>query len=201
MNFRRALSRSFYDRPVADVAVELLGKLLVRSVDQQVTVGRIVEVEAYLPNGDPACHAARGKTPGNAMMFGPPGHSYVYPIHSRWCFNAVTEAEGNGCAVLVRALQPVAGRDVMEERRGRSKDREVACGPGRLCEAMSIERELNGSDLTKRESLWISPGDLEQDEEIFTSPRIGVTSAEEMQLRFCIAGNSFVSGTKAQRGM
>jgi len=197
----RPLSADFYDRPVTEVAKELLGKVLFRSGRTGMTTGRIVEVEAYLSQGDSACHAARGKTAGNQTMFGPPGRAYVYSIHSRYCVNAVTEADGTPSAVLIRAVDPRLGRKLMVERRGREKDRELACGPGRLCEAFDIDRSLDGWDLSSGEELWIGKGRLSEDEAIFATPRIGVTSAADLPFRFCIMGNQFVSGTRALRGL
>ncbi|HIC90870.1 MAG TPA: DNA-3-methyladenine glycosylase [Syntrophaceae bacterium] len=111
------MSRSFFDRDTINVARELLGKLLVRRINRVTLVGRIVESEAYLAEGDAACHSVRGKTPKNASMFGPPGHAYVYPIHAKCCFNIVTEAEQVPSAVLVRAIEPVMGIDWMRRRR------------------------------------------------------------------------------------
>ncbi len=149
------LPRSFYDRDPVAVARDLLGMLIVRVTPEGLTAGRIVEVEAYLASGDPANHAYRGKTRRNASMFGPPGHAYVYAIHSRWCLNAVTEPEGVPSAVLIRAVEPLEGFQIMQLRRGRSELRELARGPARLCEAFAIDRTLNGWDLTLGQQLWI----------------------------------------------
>jgi DNA-3-methyladenine glycosylase len=192
------LSRRFYARDVAVVARDLLGRFLWRESADGVTSGRIVEVEAYLPEGDTACHAFRGPTRRNATMFGPPGRAYVYAIHSRWCLNAVTEPEGSACAVLIRAVEPAAGVELMRARRRREALLELARGPARLCEAFAIDRALDGWDLTRGEQLWIARGPRSRlaGEQVAVSPRIGVTSAHDLLLRYYLAGNRFVSGRR-----
>jgi DNA-3-methyladenine glycosylase len=197
------LPGSFYDRDVVQVARDLLCKRLVRASEQGTTVGRIVEVEAYLPRDDPANHAYRGRTRRNASMFGPPGHAYVYAIHARFCLNVVTEPEGVPSAVLIRALEPLEGLELMRERRSgprfraaarRADERLFTSGPARLCEALAVDRALDGWDLTIGERLW-----LEHDphpsapREIVTARRVGVTSARDRPLRFYVADNLFVS--------
>ena len=117
----KLLTHDFYGRSTPKVARDLLGKLLVRTLGRRRLVGRIVEVEAYLAKSDPACHAARGRTKSNTAMFGRPGRAYVYPIHSRHCFNIVTEADGVGTAVLIRAVEPIEGIKLMMEHRHRDK--------------------------------------------------------------------------------
>jgi len=198
----RPLPRSFYDRPVEVVARELIGKRLFRETADGLTGGRIVEVEAYLSAGDSACHAARGETRRNASMFGPPGRAYVYAIHSRWCLNAVTEPERTPSAVLIRAIEPLEGVEFMATRRGTDKLLDLARGPGRLCEALDVRRELDGWDLTLGEQLWIARDTRCRvpDEGIVVTPRIGVTSAHELPLRFCLSGSRFVSGRRLSRG-
>jgi DNA-3-methyladenine glycosylase len=178
---------------------------LVRETAEGMTAGRIVETEAYLAVNDPASHAFRGQTKRNASMFGPPGHAYVYAIHSRWCLNIVTQPEGVPSAVLIRALQPLDGLDLMRVRRtARARslvgdahvrpvpDRDLARGPARLCEALGIDRRLDGWDLLLGRELWVegmdsSPG------EIVATARVGVTAGHELPLRFHEAGNRFVS--------
>jgi DNA-3-methyladenine glycosylase len=173
------MPRAFYDRDTIVVARELLGKLLVHG-DR---VGRIVETEAYLGPHDLAAHSARGLTKRNAVMFGPPGHAYVYLIYGMYfCMNVVTEREGHASAVLLRALEPVRGVT------GKTT------GPGLLCNAMGIDRQLNGCDLLSREFL-IAEGPS-QPIRIVKRPRIGVDYAgrwASRHLRFYIAGNLFVS--------
>jgi DNA-3-methyladenine glycosylase len=194
---RLVLAREFYDRDPICVARELLGKLLVRRTPDGLCAGRIVETEAYLAAGDTACHSYRGKKRKNATMFGRPGVLYVYPIHSRYCMNAVTEGEGVGSAVLIRSIEPLAGIELMQRRRGRDKLRELVCGPARLCEAIDVDWRLDGWDLTVGTQIWIAAAEGESAEPpIAVSRRIGVTSAEELELRFFYAGNSFVSGPR-----
>jgi DNA-3-methyladenine glycosylase len=202
----RPLPKEFYDRPPQIVAPELLGKRLVRVTPEGLTAGRIVEVEAYLASGDPACHAARGRTNRNAAMFAPPGKAYVYSIHARWCFNVVTEPEGTPSAILVRAIEPLEGIDLMQLRRGTERLLDLARGPARLCEAMVIDKSLNGHDLTRRRDLWIEEGravpsrhvstDESQLRVIRSSPRIGISSAQDLLLRHYVAGSPFVSGRR-----
>ena len=193
----RALGMEFYDRDVVKVAIDMLGMLLVSRTREGLAAGHIVEVEAYLSRGDTACHASRGRTAGNAAMFGPPGLAYVYPIHSHCCFNVVTEAEGEPSAVLVRAVQPCKGDRLMKRRRGPFERRDLARGPGRLCQALGIGREKNRHDMTRGSGLWIerSPGSTLV-EPVYCSPRIGVTTARDRYLRFFLLGNPYVSGPR-----
>ncbi len=195
------LPREFYDRHAADVARGLLGKLLVRETAEGAVGGRILETEAYLAADDSACHAARGKTRKNASMFGPPGHAYVYPIHSRYCFNVVTEPEGVASAVLVRAVEPLTGLTLMQTRRGRDVLRDLASGPAKVCEAFAIDRCLDGWDLTLGRQLWIVDDGFPPAPagSVGCSPRIGVTSAEHLPLRFYIRSHALVSGPRRLR--
>ena len=183
------------------MARDLLGKVLVRETVEGVVSGRILEAEAYLAVDDPACHASRGKTRKNTSMFGPPGHAYVYPIHSRYCFNVVTEPEGVASAVLIRSVEPLAGLELMQIRRRRQRARDLASGPARLCEAFDIDRRLDGWDLTLGRQLWIiddgAPPVL--DASVGRSSRIGVTSAEHLPLRFYIRSHALVSGPRRLR--
>jgi len=188
----------FYDRSVVQVARELLGKRLVRKTDEGVTSGRIVEVEAYKAVRDRACHAARGRTRRNATMFGPPGHAYVYTIHARFCFNVVTQPEGEPSAVLVRAVEPLDGIELMKHRRSRDKLIDLTRGPARLCEAMALDTQHDAFDLTQGDYLWITEDDTFQVKRshIACSPRIGISSAQRLKLRYFLRGNNFVSGPR-----
>src|ERR1041384_7248964 len=149
------LPKSFYSRPTVKVAKALLGQILVHRSPEGVTAGRIVEVDAYLPKNDPGCHAARGKTPRNEVMFGPAGHAYVYFCYgNHFLFNVVTEKEGVPGAVLLRALEPVEGIPLMARRRGiqveKPKDlRNLTNGPGKLVQAMGLGPEHNRFPLFK----------------------------------------------------
>ena len=180
----RKLLRSFYDRATTEVARDLLGKQLVHVSDGVERIGRIVEVEAYLGEHDLASHSARGLTERTKVMFGPPGHAYVYLIYGmHHCMNVVTEREGHGSAVLLRAIEPVKGVD------GRTQ------GPGLLCRAMHIDRSQNAHDLLSDDFYLAEPASSES-LAIIKRPRIGVDYAGrwvKRHLRYYIRGNPFVS--------
>ena len=178
------LPRSFYDRDTAQVARELLGKWLVHHTDGVRRIGKIVETEAYLGEHDLAAHSARGRTARTEIMFGPPGHAYVYFIYGMYfCLNVVTQPAGHASAVLLRALEPVA------DLPGRT------CGPGLLCRAMGIDKRLNGHDLLS-DDLFVAEPETAERMRIVKGPRIGVAYARHWarrHLRFYIKGNAFVS--------
>lgn len=185
------LPRAFYGRNTVVVARELLGKLLVHISPEGIAAGRIVETEAYL-QGDPACHASRGMTRRNRVMFGPPGHAYVYFIYGMYyCFNVVSAPEGVGEAVLIRALEPFAGAGLMGSRRKREKLEELCDGPAKLVQALGINRNHNGIDLTEGE-LVIYQGTASP-EPIVAAPRVGIRVGVELPLRFYLQDNRFVS--------
>ena len=186
----RILPRSFYVRPAVEVARGLLGKVLVHGP----TAGVIVETEAYLGGDDLAAHSARGITDRTRVIFGPPGHAYVYFIYGMYeCLNLVAEPAGQpGCA-LIRALQPIAGIDLMQRRRPAArKPEQLANGPGKLTLAMAITRRHNGADVT-RGPLVVREAANPDHFEILTTPRIGITKCVDLPLRFLIAGNPFTS--------
>jgi len=195
------LPREFYARDPIVVARELVGKILVRETSAGLASGRIVEAEAYLSSRDPACHAHRGPNRKNATMFGPAGHAYVYMIHARWCLNAVTEEVGCASAVLIRAIEPLEGIPLMQNRRGLDTIRDLARGPARLCEALAVTKTLDGHDLTLGQSLWIAadPSANGWPQRVHRSQRIGVTSAHHRLLRFFLADNPYVSGRRVAR--
>ncbi|MBV8197659.1 MAG: DNA-3-methyladenine glycosylase [Candidatus Eremiobacteraeota bacterium] len=175
------------------LACALLGCTLVRESAQGRTAGRIVETEAYLPD-DPACHAFVGKTKRNASLFGPPHRAYVYLIYgTAFCFNLSSEPDGQGAGVLVRALEPLEGIALMQSRRALTSVRELCRGPGRLCEALAIDRSLDGIDVVRDERLWLARRDAPR-VEVRRGPRIGVTRAATLPLRFFAVGNPYVSG-------
>ena len=189
----RPLPPSFYDRPTEDVARDLLGAVLEHRTVDGVVRGRIVETEAYLGPHDPACHAAAGLTARTKTLHGPPGTAYVYFIYGmHWCFNAVTREEGYGSAVLVRALEPLSGLDLMRRRRGVERDVELTRGPARLCDAFAITRAQDGASL-QRGALRILEGLEVPDDDIVIGTRIGIRKAAEWPLRFYVRGNRFVS--------
>ena len=170
------LSRSFFDRDPISVARELLGKKIVRELNGELLSGMISETEAYTGADDTACHAAKGKTERNAVMFGPPGHAYVYFIYGMYSMlNLVTESE-NPSAILIRGLAPLDGIETMKRLRGR--DTGLTDGPGKLCMALSIDRGLNGIDVTRKRELWVEAYREIPDERIAATPRIGIDYAE-----------------------
>ena len=203
----RTLSRSFFSRDPLRVARDLVGKLLIRNRGKKVLAGRIVEVEAYLGSGDPAAHAAAGLTERNRVLFGPPGHAYVYFIYgTHFCLNVSCQPEGKAGCVLIRALEPLAGFEEMARARGLPRrtlghfvgsftaSRRLTSGPGRLCEAMGITRSRdNGKDLTSpRSGLWLADDGF-RPRRIRRTPRIGIRKAAARPLRFVIADNPCAS--------
>ena len=190
------LKRDFYDRDTEIVAREMLGTILECRTERGTARGIIVETEAYVGEEDPACHAAVGRTRRTEPLYGRPGLSYVYFIYGvHWCFNAVTRAEGLPSAVLVRALQPLAGVELMKERRGpKINSVNLTNGPGKLCAALGIDGSMNGLSL-QRGPLVIREGERVQSSQIVTTTRIGITKAAEWPLRYYIAGNEYVSRT------
>ncbi len=204
----RILPRQFFNRDPVTVGRELLGKLLIRREGRRLLAGRIVEDEAYLGADDPAAHAYCGLTPRNAVLFGPPGHAYVYFIYgNHYCLNVSCMPEGVGEGVLLRAMEPLFGLEAMAHARGlelaisprASQLRLLSSGPGRMAEALGITRARdNAKDLTSRRSdLWFAD-DGYRPERIAATPRIGIRKAVEQPLRFVIVGNPFVSGKRAE---
>ena len=185
-----------YARPTESVARSLLGMILVSDVGgrRMQTAGRIVEVEAYVGPDDPACHAyGHRRTARTEPLYGPPGTAYVYFTYGmHWCLNAVTESKDFPAAVLIRALEPLAGLDVMRERRGEVADRHLCGGPARLCEALGVTGALNGVSL-QRGVLRIVKGEKPKAREIVTGPRIGITQATDWPLRFYLDKSPWLS--------
>ena len=188
-----AVQAKFYARPTDEVARGLLGRILVSEVGgrRQQTAGRIVEVEAYVGPHDPACHAyGHRRTARTEPLYGPPGTAYVYFTYGmHWCLNAVTETQGFPAAVLIRALEPIAGLETMRQRRGKEP---LCAGPARLCEALGVTGDLNGASL-QRGVLRIVDGTRPRKREIVAGPRIGITQAANWPLRFYLKDSPFVS--------
>jgi DNA-3-methyladenine glycosylase len=210
LNSFSILPRDFYDRDPRRVARDLLGKVLLRTDTTGLLAGRIVETEAYLGTGDPAAHAAAGRTARNQVLFGPPGHAYVYFIYgTHYCLNVSCMAEGRAGCVLIRALQPLLGIEKMQAARrlpicsrpDKLHLRLLTTGPGRLAEALSITRDRdNGKDMTsaagkQRSDLCIADDGFRPCH-IARTPRIGIRKAASSMLRYVIAGNACVSSPR-----
>jgi DNA-3-methyladenine glycosylase len=198
------LPRAFYARNPRRVARDLLGKILVREGNPRLSA-RIVEVEAYLGENDPAAHAAAGDTARTSVLFGPPGYAYVYFIYgNHYCLNVSCECEGKAGSVLFRALEPLEGIDAMACARkitlhGPRDFPKLTSGPGRLAQAFGITRTRdNGVDLTSTSTLWIGEDGFPA-QKILTTPRIGITKAADRPLRFSLADSVCVSGPKTSR--
>ncbi len=195
----RPLPRAFYDRDPRLVGPDLLGKILVRRQGRKLLTGRIVEVEAYLGADDPAAHASIGRTPRNAVLFGPPGHAYVYFIYgNHFCLNVSCLPDGVPGGILFRAVDPMGGIKEMLKLREIAEDsdlRRLTSGPGRLAAAFGITRERdNGKDLTdSRSDLYVADDDAPSPR-VLSTKRIGIKKAVEMPLRYIVAGNKVVSG-------
>jgi DNA-3-methyladenine glycosylase len=190
----RRLPRSFFTRPSAEVGPDLLGRILVRRLgDRTLLTVRIVEAEAYQED-DPASHSYRGRTSRTEVMFGPPGHAYVYFTYGmHHCINVVTGSTGEGSAVLLRAAEPLEGLEEMARRRGTNDPRALCSGPGRLCQALGIDRAENGVDLVRGRELWLLEGTAAPPSSISVGSRVGITSGIERPWRFFVRGDRFVS--------
>jgi DNA-3-methyladenine glycosylase len=173
------INQNFYNRPTLEVARDLLGKKLVRRMDGAELSGIIVETEAYCGSGDSACHAHRGQTERNAVMFGPPGCAYVYFTYGmHYMLNLVTEEEGNPCAVLIRSIEPLSGLEEMQARRKRH-GKDLTNGPAKLCQALGIDKSFNGCDVTRGDRLWVENHQHESPFKVLSTPRIGIDYARK----------------------
>lgn len=187
------LDRTFYEGLTSKVAKNLLGKRLVRRLGGTDLIGTIVEVEAYGGSDDPASHAFRGMTPRNEVMFGEPGHAYVYFTYgNHYCLNVTTQPVGVPGAILVRALEPLMGVELMMKNRGTDEIGRLTDGPGKLTRAMGIGRELNGEDLVTSERLYLTEGNFGEFV-LGKSSRVGIRLGVEREWRFFVKGNAFVS--------
>lgn len=193
------IPRSFYARPTLAVARDLLGTVLVHRLPDGTDLrGRIVETEAYIGEEDSANHAHRGRTARTAVMFGPAGIAYVYFTYGmHHMLNVVTEEEGYPAAVLIRAIEPLDGIELMQARRGNRPFRDLTNGPAKLCQALAIDRSLNGHDLTSGPPLWIEPGHAVANADVARTRRVGIDYADardrEAPWRFLIQGSRWVS--------
>ncbi len=194
---RRRLPRAFFARPAVDVAPALLGRTLVRRLPDGTRLsGRIVETEAYEP-GDPASHGSRRRSAFNERLFGPPGRLYVYFTYgNHWMMNAVTRERDVASAVLLRAVEPLEGLDVMAAARGRERVLDLCSGPGKLCQALVVDRTLDGADLVRGRDVWIEAGEPPSPERIATGIRVGVSVGHDRPWRFWEVDSPFVSRGK-----
>lgn len=194
MRLGRRLPRAFFERPATTVAPDLLGRVLVRGrSDGERMAARIVEVEAYTER-DPASHSFRGRTPRNEVMFGPPGHLYVYFTYGmHLCMNVVTGPEGEGSAVLLRAGAPLQGLTAMKARRGVEDERRLCAGPGRWTQAFGIERGENGTDLVRGRDVYVLAGEPVPRRSVVRTARVGVNVGIDRRWRFVVRDDPFVS--------
>ncbi|KAA3631411.1 MAG: DNA-3-methyladenine glycosylase [Calditrichaeota bacterium] len=179
----KKLPRSFYERDTLIVAEDILGKYIIYQTNDSKLSARIVEVEAYIGKGDPACHAHKGMTKRNEVMFGKAGHAYIYFIYGMYhCLNFVTEREGFPAAVLLRAAEPVEGLEVMRNVMTDKADRKLLAGPGLFCKVFGLSREQNGLDLTKK-TIYLEDR-FDKNVELAKSARIGISEGKELEWRF-----------------
>ncbi len=193
-----SLPREFFDRPALEVAPDLLGRVLAHVTPEGLVAVRLTEVEAYAGEHDPGSHAYRGMTARNVVMYGPPGHVYVYFTYGmHWCMNLVCEPPGTAAAVLVRAGEVILGLDLARTRRPAARaDRDLARGPARLCQALGIDQSLNGADACDAGPLYVLdglPGWRPPPEQVARGPRVGVVGAADRPWRFWIRGDPTVS--------
>ena len=189
----KILERKFYEGDPAAVAKALLGKILVRKVYSKILSGKIVETEAYYGERDPASRAYKGRMKFNELMFAEPGRTFIYMVHGNWLLNIVAHFKGEVGAVLIRAVEPILGIEVMVKNREVENFHSLTNGPGKLSKALAITKDLNGIDVTKRKSeLRVTEG-KEEEIEISSSHRIGVRVDLPQELRFFIRENKFVS--------
>lgn len=187
------LNEDFYARDTVTVARDLLGQYLVVCGPEGVSGGQVVETEAYLGLNDPASHSSRGKTKRNAVMFGPAGRAYIYQIYGMYfCFNVTTDAPDVPAAVLIRAIQPAIGVELMQSRRPGQSLRNLCRGPSRLVQALGIRKEFNGTSVVHGPIRFVA-GEKIKPEDIVATGRIGVSQAADAPLRFYIAGSQYVS--------
>lgn len=187
------LSRRFYERPSPIVARALIGRLLVRRLDGDLLVGRIVETEAY-EEGDPASHSYRGRTPRTSVMFGSGGHLYVYFTYGmHYCMNVVTSRYGEGSAVLLRAVEPLVGIPRMTALRGGADARSLCAGPARLTQAFAVGSSQNGTDLVAGTELFVASRRARRSAPVIAVPRVGITAATDRLWRFLDPGSTFLS--------
>ncbi len=189
----KLVPQTFYHRSPLFVAPELLGKILVRHLNGTTISGRIVEVEAYLGFADPAAHGYSGQTPRTASLFKAGGHAYIYTIHRYHCLDIVTETAGTPTSVLIRALEPFAGIELMQKFRHKENVRDLTTGPGKLTQALQITRELDGLDVTDPTAALQIFDDGYPVENIITTKRVGISKAKDQDYRFYLKDSRYIS--------
>jgi len=189
----KTFSKDFYERDPALVAKDLLGKTLVRKLNSEILSGKIVETEAYYGENDPASRAYRGRKTFNELMFMDVGKTFIYMVHANWLLNIVAHLKNGVGAVLIRAIEPIQGIEIMRKNRNVKKLHDLTSGPGKLTKALGITKELNGINVTERDSQLVIVKGREEGFEICSSHRIGVKVDLPQKLRFFIKGNRFAS--------
>jgi DNA-3-methyladenine glycosylase len=193
MDYKR-VTPDFFIGTTEEIAKKLLGKILVRNIKGKILSGKIVETEAYLDENDLASHSAVGITERNKVMFGEAGLAYVYFTYGmHYCFNVVTGEEGKGSAVLIRALEPIEGIELMKKLRQKDDLHILTNGPAKLCQALKIDKKLNGIDLKTSSEIYIAEPSVNEKFEVVVSKRIGIEKSKDLPLRFYIKENKFVS--------
>lgn len=185
--------KDFYNRNPLVVAREILGKILVREINNQIVSGRIVEVEAYLASEDEASHSFKGMTKRNISLYKEAGHAYIHSIHRQNCIDIVTEAEGIPTSVLIRSLEPLVGIEIMKINRNKENLKDLTNGPGKLTQALQINKDFDGIDITNINSPLYLKDDNFYPENIISTKRIGISKNIDKNFRFYIKGNLFVS--------
>jgi DNA-3-methyladenine glycosylase len=193
MKYKR-VTPDFFKGTTEEVAKKLLGKILVRVIGVKILSGKIVETEAYLDENDLASHSAVGMTERNKVMFGEAGLAYVYFTYGmHYCFNVVTGEVGKGSAVLIRSLEPIDGIDLMKKFRQKDDVHILTNGPAKLCQALKIDKKLNGVDLKTSNEIFIAEPDKNEKFEVVITKRIGIEKSKDLLLRFYIKENKYVS--------
>lgn len=190
----KLLKEDFFARNTVEVSKNLLGKYMYHESAEGITVGKVVETEAYLGKDDPACHSARGRTMRNEVMFGPAGYAYIYLIYGmHLCFNVTTDNRHTPAAVLLRALEPLSGLDLMRKRRSKENLKDLCSGPGKLVQAMGISLNENGKSVTLGPVRFFEGQDNPEELNIVTTTRVGISQAVDWPLRFYLKESPFVS--------
>lgn len=188
----KIIPRSYYARDTVEVAHDLIGALLVREWKGNMLVGMIVETEAYRSD-EPSCHAYRGCTARTKALFGDPGHAYIYFTYgNHYCLNIVAHDAKHAGGVLIRALQPLQGIEVMQQTRNISSIHSLTNGPGKLAQALHITKTLYGHDVTKKSELYVCQGPT-QEKDVIATKRIGISQAQDLEWRFCLKGSPYLS--------